>query len=1651
MLALVLITLISPVWAVSISVDTTWQAGDQYFTENIDIQSGATLTIEAGAILHFSAGNMLQVLDGGKLIISGDGTTSVLLTSDTATKGGWYGISINGERTDASDIQINYAIIEFADRAVQFEQGSKGSISNSILRDSNYGVYFNGKRTGGAVSNSDISNNNYGIYVHGAFSYLIDHPSPVVTDNNIFDNANYNYYVTYFYDRDKTVLSATGNWWGSSDLPTVASKIYDLIDNPSWGASIDYSNLLLNYDGSPTSSVLQTSSVSTDTTWNGVDGVLAQPINVNNGATLTIASGTSIEAIDGSELIVNDGAKIIIQGTDVAPVIITNTTMLPGSWKGIQIQGERATTDDIQINFAIIEYAINGMKFEQGAKGDITNSILRNNTYGVYYNGKRTGGLVTSSDIYDNQYGIYVHGAFSYLVNHPTPLITGNNIFDNTSYGYYSTYFYDRDKTNLNASGNWWGTTDLSIIASHIYDIVDNPSWSPSVDFSGVLDSVSGSPIQSTFYTSSITQDTIWSATDGMLAQPINISNGATLTILAGTIINAATNSEIIINGGAKLLIQGTQAEPVIFSGQGLAKGSWKGITVQGERLDSSNIQIDNTVIEYATYGVKYEQGSKGNITNSVFHDNTYGIYYNGKRTGGSVTSSDIYDNQYGVYVHGGFSYLADHPVPVVTGNNIYNNTSYNYYGTYFYDRDKTALNAVGNWWGNDDLQAVATSIYGVVDNPSWSPSINFSGALSSINGVAIPGTLFTSTIIADTNWSATDGILAQPINIANGVRLTISANTQINAGNGSELIVNDGASLFIEGTELEPVVFTSTGLIKGSWKGLTIQGERPDSTSIQINNALIEYATYGVKYEQGSKGDITNSTVRGNTHGVYYNGKRTGGTVSDSAIYDNQYGIYVHGGFSYLIDHPAPVTINNSIYNNSSYNFYTTYFYDREQVFLNATNNWWGTIDLTSIAASVYDINDNPSWSPSVDYRQMLQADGGEVVSGNHILGNISGEVRWQSFDSLVLATTRILDGAHLIIEAGSNIKFAKNTQLIVNKNAQLTIVGDDNSPVVLTSEQQTRVAGGWKGIQIDAESGDVIISNTIIEYADKGLYISGKKAKAIVTQSTIRNNNYGVFVNGGNVALADHPVPVITNSEISDNVNYNYYTQSFSSGSSRTLNAKGNYWGSSDPTVIAQNIYDNTESGSSPIVDYGFARISDVNTVTANAGAATIGFGTVETLLSGTGTSNVAITNYAWQQYLGSPVTLVNANASTARFTVPDAQSEQLISFTFTVTDANDISATDKLNVVIKPFSEFNQAPVVDQSQEILVTGGEAVSVTLAASDGDNDSLSYSWQQVSGEPITLAATNTNTLAFTAPSNTKNKAFSFKLTVTDGNYTVERTVVVAVKAPETIAGTYYYHNDHLGTPQVMTDTNATVVWQANYMPFGKADIVVENFTNNIRFPGQYFDQESGLHYNYFRDYDPELGRYIQSDPIGLAGGINTYGYALGNPISYTDPYGLDILLQTHHVRFGNNHSKVTVIIEPNSKWKGDPRFSNQLPDGRTYGTFGAGPSGFLAFGNLRSDMNRGRDKNLSHNNYSQSIYGDYCPSQDYEDNLIGKLLSSDMRFNDSKFDYELFPGAGEYNSNSYANGLLRSIGVNMPAPPSTTGFNQPVPIKEFR
>ena len=108
-----------------------------------------------------------------------------------------------------------------------------------------------------------------------------------------------------------------------------------------------------------------------------------------------------------------------------------------------------------------------------------------------------------------------------------------------------------------------------------------------------------------------------------------------------------------------------------------------------------------------------------------------------------------------------------------------------------------------------------------------------------------------------------------------------------------------------------------------------------------------------------------------------------------------------------------------------------------------------------------------------------------------------------------------------------------------------------------------------------------------------------------------------------------------------------------------------------------------------------------------------------------------------------------------------------------------------------------------------------------------------------------------------------------------------------------------YYHYDHLGTPILATDKNDNVVWAAQYNVFGQTTITTPSastnnptITSNLRLPGQYEDQETGLHYNWHRYYDPSIGRYVTRDPIGLFGGINTYVYARANSLSVIDNDG---------------------------------------------------------------------------------------------------------------------------------------------------------------
>jgi RHS repeat-associated protein len=128
----------------------------------------------------------------------------------------------------------------------------------------------------------------------------------------------------------------------------------------------------------------------------------------------------------------------------------------------------------------------------------------------------------------------------------------------------------------------------------------------------------------------------------------------------------------------------------------------------------------------------------------------------------------------------------------------------------------------------------------------------------------------------------------------------------------------------------------------------------------------------------------------------------------------------------------------------------------------------------------------------------------------------------------------------------------------------------------------------------------------------------------------------------------------------------------------------------------------------------------------------------------------------------------------------------------------------------------------------------------------------------------------------------------------------------------------------------------------------------------NLRFPGQYYRAQSGLFYNYFRDYDPQTGRYLESDPIGLAGGsYSTYAYVGGIPTSSVDPLGLEIDYANHVVSAGILHSFIIITPENQAAYADNPLFQNIDANGNRYAIIGAGPNAFLQ---LEAGINREHD-----------------------------------------------------------------------------------------
>jgi len=252
-----------------------------------------------------------------------------------------------------------------------------------------------------------------------------------------------------------------------------------------------------------------------------------------------------------------------------------------------------------------------------------------------------------------------------------------------------------------------------------------------------------------------------------------------------------------------------------------------------------------------------------------------------------------------------------------------------------------------------------------------------------------------------------------------------------------------------------------------------------------------------------------------------------------------------------------------------------------------------------------------------------------------------------------------------------------------------------------------------------------------------------------------------------------------------------------------------------------------------------------------------------------------------------------------------------------------------------------------------------------------------------------------------------------------------------------------FYHTNHQGSVIAMTNGAGTVVQNMSYDEFGQLKAGSSATGEPFRFVGRRLDAETGLYYYRARYYSSQLGRFLSTDPMGYKDDLNLYTYVGNDALNSTDPTGREIRLESHKAYFGYNHAKITIIPNHQAKYKDDPRFANNiLPDGRHFATIGAAAGGpFL--NTLVSSVNGANDVAYTKNGKNETSELLTPPGGD-EDAAIENLFATDSRYGDN-LDYD---GRQEhwsegFNSNGYANGLLRATGfVGFHQPPHATGWD---------
>lgn len=1023
----------------------------------------------------------IQVSNGVTLNL----TDSILRNSRTGIQfqGGSGGLV---ERCDVVDNQ--YYGVEIMS---MFTNTSPAILNNQILRTTGYGGYYQGYGirfygpSDSLVQGNTITGNLYGINAGSSNSnQFAKNPAPKINGNDLSGNSKKALQVGPFAQNETVTVDATGNWWGTVDPAQISESIFDFSDQSTSAPFVNATGFL---DGPPPSgqvvqgNFLQSLVADGDALVSGTPYLVMGDLYVPANATLNIQAGATIKFGPDAEFIV-DG-EIGFQGSSSSQVVLTSQKSTPevSDWKGIRLNNEAVNhswdhltieyasegiyvEDQVTLNIDQCALRFNrvGIKFDPGSDGSVTQCVIEDNRdygihiqsnavvasptiqnnqivrtsglngsyygYAIYFNGQ-SNSLVQGNELSNNLYGVYMQGHVNLQYN-PTPSITGNNFFNNSRYNLYALSYNNAAQVQIDASGNWWGTTDVNQISSKVYDHSDNPNSSPHVDYTGFVDGSlpGGQPIQGNYLTSLISNGTVLQSSQTYkVLGSITIPSAASLTIQAGAKLEFTDNAQVAVDG--ELNLQGTSANPVIFTSQNAspAISNWKGIRLNNTSVPHnwSHIQV-----EYAKDGIYVEDGVTLNLTDCVLRSNYTGIKFD-PGTGGSVErcliednshfgihiwavgapvsptikdnqilrtfrnyyghaidfygpsnsivqGNQIAENQYGIFLRGQNG-VGTNPTPAIAGNDIYNNTRYSIYATSYHNSASVQLDVTGNWWGTVSISEISGDIYDFSELPASAPHIDFSGFLDGpssggqpVGGNHLPSLVLSGTVLQSGETYSVLGDLSIP----SGIVLTIEAGARLEFVKNAEVLV-DGEIIFQAATS-NPVVFTSQAATPAisDWRGIKLSNT---TAAHDWHNVTIEYAKEGVYVENDVTLNLSNCKLQSNQIGVKF-GSGTAGKVENCYIQDNEHhGIYVEA----IPNAASPSIIGNQILRTlGRYYGYGVYIYGKSTSLIQGNHFFRNKYGIQLKGRSIYS-TDFPT--PTINGNNFLQSQYSALTTGQY------------------------------------------------------------------------------------------------------------------------------------------------------------------------------------------------------------------------------------------------------------------------------------------------------------------------------------------------------------------------------------------------------------------------------------------------------------------------------------------------------------------------------------------------------------------------------------------------------------------------------------------------------------------------------------------